>query len=142
MDGSSHLWLLSLILEFILFIHFLRCIVDNQMIQIKALRLCGQKFLDNCNRVKSENAKRDVSINTEFLPRLTRSASALREVGEGFLDVRFSDLRMSTQRFFVRGTGLPVFSSRSVGMVGDGGGGINTQVRANRPGSGCQFTKD
>jgi hypothetical protein len=110
------------------------------VLQIKALRLCGRKFLDSCNRVKSENAKRNVSINTEFLPRLTRSASALRKVGEGFLDVRFSDLRISTQRFFVKDTGLPVFSSRSVGN--GGGGAINTQVRANRPGNGCQFTKD
>jgi hypothetical protein len=70
---------------------------------------------------------------------LTRSASALRKVGEGFLDVRCSDLRLSTQRFFVGDTGLPVFSSRSVVMWG---GCINTQLHANRPGSGCHFTKD
>jgi hypothetical protein len=56
-------------------------------------------------------------------PRLTRSASTLRGVGEGFLAVRFSDLRLSTQRFFVSDTGLPVFSSCSVGL----GVGVSTR---------------
>lgn len=112
------------------------------MLQIKALPLCGQiSSLDNDNRVKSKNANRNVSIILNF-------AALDPEVRLRYVNLEVFWMFVLVIREYLRNGSLFGMAFQcfvALGWGGGGGGGglcINTQVHANRLGSGCHFTKD